>query len=42
MAYILIFMGGAMFGCFCTVIAMSCCIVSGAEARREEKRTNEK
>ena len=42
MTYILIFIGGAMFGCFCSVIAMSCCIVIGAEARREKRCTSEK
>lgn len=42
MAYILTFIGGAMFGGLCGVITMCCFIVSGKESRREEKYLNGK
>lgn len=40
MAYVLTFIGGAMFGGLCGIIVMSCCIISGEESRREEKYLN--
>ncbi len=40
MAYVLTFIGGAMFGGLCGIIVMSCCIISGEESRREEKHLN--
>lgn len=40
MGYVLTFIGGAMFGGLCGIIVMSCCIISGEESRREEKRLN--
>lgn len=40
MAYVLTFIGGAIFGGLCGIIVMSCFLISGEESRREEKYLN--